>query len=46
MPATLNSEMLKKRVLLTYAIMNGMMVDVGKIINAEIHVMVDARTKT
>lgn len=46
MPATLNSEVVKKRALVTYAILKGMTIDVGRIINAEIYAMVYAKTKT
>lgn len=46
MPTTLNSQVLKKRALLTYSILKGMTIDVGRIINEEIHTMVNAGVKT
>lgn len=46
MPTYVNSEVAKKRALLVYAILKGMTIDVGKIINYELHAATNARSKT
>lgn len=45
MPTILNFNVLNKWALLTYVILKGMLVDVGKVINTEIDARVDARSK-
>lgn len=45
MPSTLNSVVTKKRVFLTYAILKGVNIVVGKIINEEIHSLVNLKGK-
>lgn len=44
-PTTLNSRVPKKRAILTYAILKGITIDVGKIVNVEIHTLVNLRAK-
>lgn len=46
MPVTLNFEVLKKRTLLTYAILKGNTMDVRRITNVEIDAILNAGAKT